>query len=388
MATDGEKRPAEEIELTEDQVDAWLSANGQKRVQVEESAPAADVDAEGDVEVADAPAAPAIARQGSSVAERTRSNRPVPKNYIAGAQESVQKKLLTNFRGYSDYGADAIFGGPAGAENAPAESAEERLARIETEAAELQAQIAAREAEKAAAAAEGGAESDEEESPEDEYEDNNSDDGEVVDEEPAFEPLADGSTVAVAYGSVFSKNRRRWFAATVVAYNEGRKKYIVKWKSVPKGGRPTFLADSGRVKAVSKDDYDAAPEDGVSFIGFHRQSTFAAPSDDQDLKVGDPVAVAYGGQRTVAGVAGKFLWYTARIVGVSDDKYTVQWKFPASKDRAQFEANKDKVQPITETEYSKARKNRGKKVVYGFIGYRRMESAANLSAISTGKTDA
>lgn len=208
---------------------------------------------------------------------------------------------------------------------------------------------------------------------------------EAPDEVDDFEPLADGTKVAVAYGAIFAAKRRRWFAGEVVTYSVRTKKYTVKWKFLPsKGARKLYSCDSARCQAISHEEYDGATEAGRAFIGFHRQSTFVGPESEGDLRVGDHVAAAYGGAKVVKGVEGKFLWYAATVIEVTDDKYTVQWKFPSNKDRATLEADKDKVQPITKNEYNKSllRSDQKGKKIYGFVGYARQESAINLSTIT------
>merc|ERR1711964_885301 len=137
--------------------------------------------------------------------------------------------------------------------------------------------------------------------------------GETEDEEEAFEPLARDTNVAVAYGSIFSGSRRRWFAARILGYSDKSKKYTVIWKSIPKRGKAYFKCGSERVKEITAEIYEQAPEDGVSFLGFHRQSTFQAGEENPTVNVGDQVAVAYGaaaGDDTA--VPGKFLWYAAK----------------------------------------------------------------------------
>lgn len=148
-----------------------------------------------------------------------------------------------------------------------------------------------------------------------------------------------------------------------------------------KGASALYRVDSGKVKTISEEEYAAAPEGGVGFLGIHRTSTFMNPGEDRELQAGDFAAVAYGDEATVKGVPNKLLWYAAKVVGVSDDKYTVEWKFPVKKGQDTFECEKARVQAITNTEYSKARRaTKGKKVVYGFVGFARLESSSNLTS--------
>merc|ERR1711964_299579 len=147
--------------------------------------------------------------------------------------------------------------------------------------------------------------------------------------------IESGKHVAVAYGNLDGKSKRRWYAATVKDYDAEKGLYLVEWKFPPRtwAKKTTFHCDASRMKLIEEDDYESAPKRGTGYVGLHRQSTFIIPEkepasdeesvdDEEDLEVGDYVAVCYGPERankrgtdptarSTKKYKKRFLWYAA-----------------------------------------------------------------------------
>lgn len=225
--------------------------------------------------------------------------------------------------------------------------------------------------------------------------------------------IAEGTSVAVAYGNLDGLSKRKWYAGKILSYDSDTEKYQVKWKYPPRGKQKLFKAVAWKIRVIEEEDYERATRRGAGFVGLHRSESFIAPSekakqeaeateaeDDEEteedvegVQVGDYVAVAYGNARAARRGKSKtgendrdtkryhkrFLWYAATVSAVDGDDVEVEWKFPTTKKKT-WMTTQVEVQPITKKEFQRSRKIARGKPSYGLIGMARMETKANLTS--------